>query len=861
MSADSSCNSVQAPQQGLYKGTEHARPAKGSANYRDLSLSFPPTVLLLPFLSLSHSTWELLLRTFSGACLLAATRASIVAPCDNNEAESAPLVSGERADCPPFIMLRGVDEHVNSPVRRSAFATNNDAFSGDLIGLAGSDDDNKSVSSSGPSRASSAQPLTPELIAIINAQVAFYFSDINLPTDIKFLRQIMKDPQGFDQSLVALALRHSKELVLSECRTRVRRAIPVPDYDVAAIQRRTILVEYLLEFPTIELVSNAFSAFGPVNLVRICSKDNVKKLPRWLTDSCSNTNLVHAYVEYESEASVDLAVENALEMDSFIKGLKVSRLRVTEGGMLSHRSSGCSSVSSRRSTQDFVGSRRSARDVDNSMRRSMQELPSTSHAQRSSAVYTPIKDHADSLHSHFSHGRASSMTIDRRLSAFNTQEYASPASPSSRLMPLPPGFTSPLMFVSKASANDEGVDKGGPAVSRVLKTRTSALSQQLSFAMEVKLDILTPVKSIITNEPGSTAQRTPIAAAVAASPVPTSVLTVKKPPLPKGRRTSMLDSEVGADLGEILKQRLAAESGISSEEEVVVNTCEEERKRGAASSGVATEEAANKPKKKNRRRSGSRRQSVDTAGGMSGGGSAAGTPPSSAARPAVAHAGHAPSRHPPAPQAAPPVPASPRPGLAPALRSRQPARKRPHGNARPLSSTSAPRPYRKRPRLRDANAAAPSWEDGSKPLHRHTLGPKHARATEGSSFKVGSAEKSRAGRTPGTQDSKGQQEVGSLKVGSVEKSRAGRTPRTQDSRGQPEGSSFKVGSTEKARSGLAEKSKGSTEKSKKPAKKDYASWAAVGHGEHLVHMARGPDSVGGFAPGAGRGRGMPPPPR
>eukprot|EP00198_Chlamydomonas_reinhardtii_P010635 XP_001699972.1 predicted protein [Chlamydomonas reinhardtii] len=170
------------------------------------------------------------------------------------------------------------------------------------------------------------QEITPELLSALVKQVEFYFSDANLPTDKKLLKQIRKDPDGFvpvklfanfrkvralskDVAIITEALRNAKLLQLSEDGKRVKRLVAVPDYDISDIQRRTIVVENLpaLPSPTIESVTDMFRMYGRVKLVRICSRESKGKLPSWLTSSCQNMQGQHAYVEFEDEEGAVLA--------------------------------------------------------------------------------------------------------------------------------------------------------------------------------------------------------------------------------------------------------------------------------------------------------------------------------------------------------------------------------------------------------------------------------------------------------------------------------------------------------------------------------------------------------------------------
>ncbi|GIL64275.1 hypothetical protein Vafri_18272 [Volvox africanus] len=179
------------------------------------------------------------------------------------------------------------------------------------------------------------QVITPELLSALVKQVEFYFSDANLPTDKKLLKQIRKDPEGYvpvklfanfrkvralskDVGIITEALRSASLLQLSQDSKRVRRIVPVPEYDISDIQRRTIVVENLPgnPSPTIESVTEMFRVYGRVKLVRICSRESKGKLPSWLTSSCQHMGgTQHAYVEFEEEEGAILAAA-ALAQDS-----------------------------------------------------------------------------------------------------------------------------------------------------------------------------------------------------------------------------------------------------------------------------------------------------------------------------------------------------------------------------------------------------------------------------------------------------------------------------------------------------------------------------------------------------------------
>ncbi|GFH29623.1 uncharacterized protein HaLaN_28312, partial [Haematococcus lacustris] len=168
-------------------------------------------------------------------------------------------------------------------------------------------------------------------------QVEFYCSDANLPSDKNLLKQFRKDANGWvplkifanfrkvraltkDQQQLAESLRASKHIVISDDAKKLRRVVPVPQYDVVEIQRRTIVVESLPCSPTIEGVTAVFQRYGQVNLVRICTKESKGKLPEWLTSAAGAAGLhssaggaavsdtPHAYVEFAREEDAIMAV-------------------------------------------------------------------------------------------------------------------------------------------------------------------------------------------------------------------------------------------------------------------------------------------------------------------------------------------------------------------------------------------------------------------------------------------------------------------------------------------------------------------------------------------------------------------------
>ncbi|KAG2436353.1 hypothetical protein HXX76_006660 [Chlamydomonas incerta] len=228
------------------------------------------------------------------------------------------------------------------------------------------------------------QEVTPELLSALVKQVEFYFSDANLPTDKKLLKQIRKDAEGYvpvklfanfrkvralskDVAIITEALRNAKLLQLSEDGKRVKRLVTVPDYDIDDIQRRTIVVENLpaVPSPTIESVTDMFRMYGRVKLVRICSRESKGKLPSWLTSSCQNMQGQHAYVEFEDEEGAVLsAAALAQEYDAPDGAVQVRRLLACIAEHRERRSgAGASSFGGSSVQGGMSGSRKGSRDV------------------------------------------------------------------------------------------------------------------------------------------------------------------------------------------------------------------------------------------------------------------------------------------------------------------------------------------------------------------------------------------------------------------------------------------------------------------------------------------------------------------
>lgn len=128
----------------------------------------------------------------------------------------------------------------------------------------------------------SLRPLTDEQRAKITTQVEFYFSDANLPTDAFLLKKVKADKQkqgwvpiqvvcGFNRmkqllkkhppvaTVAAIVAERSKSLLVDESKTKIRRAEPLPEYDLEDIQARTVVAENLGFEPTVEGVVKKFT--------------------------------------------------------------------------------------------------------------------------------------------------------------------------------------------------------------------------------------------------------------------------------------------------------------------------------------------------------------------------------------------------------------------------------------------------------------------------------------------------------------------------------------------------------------------------------------------------------------------------
>ncbi|WIA36582.1 hypothetical protein OEZ86_007872 [Tetradesmus obliquus] len=244
---------------------------------------------------------------------------------------------------------RAMTDVVASPVAGLTSAdsageeTEHSLLSATSAGEEGSDGD-----TSGPAGAAGKPTDHAEVMPAVKKQVEFYFSDANLPTDKHLLKQIQKDAEGYvplrmianfkrvkaltkELTVVAEALRSSSLLSLDAEGTRVRRAAPLPAFDVGDITRRTVVVEHLPDKPTIESVTQLLAQYGRVVMVRICSRGNTSKLPAWLAKAVESINVTmapgeFALVEFGSEEDCVACVTKTKNPDNWRTSLRVRHL-------------------------------------------------------------------------------------------------------------------------------------------------------------------------------------------------------------------------------------------------------------------------------------------------------------------------------------------------------------------------------------------------------------------------------------------------------------------------------------------------------------------------------------------------------
>ncbi|KAG6505409.1 hypothetical protein ZIOFF_037765 [Zingiber officinale] len=203
--------------------------------------------------------------------------------------------------------------------------------------------------------------LSEEVLQQITKQVEYYLSDVNLATTEHLMRFISKDPDGFgkqheyserfsllrdlplvpiyviaafkkikalvhNNSQLAMALRTSSRLVVSEDGKKVRRQQPFTESDMEALQSRIVVAENLPEDHCYPNLLKIFSSVGSVKTIRTC-------YPQLANGIASSNNRptrlevlfgsrLHAFVEYETVEDAEKAVAELNEEKNWRSGLR-----------------------------------------------------------------------------------------------------------------------------------------------------------------------------------------------------------------------------------------------------------------------------------------------------------------------------------------------------------------------------------------------------------------------------------------------------------------------------------------------------------------------------------------------------------
>jgi len=206
-------------------------------------------------------------------------------------------------------------------------------------------EENRSPSAPSTGPDSEFVPPSEELMNKIIAQVEFYFSDANILKDAFLLKHVRRNKQGFvslklitsfrkiksltkDYRTVAYSLRESKQLEVNEESSKVRRRIPLPDYDETTPSRSVLAVNLPFETPTIENVAELFRPCGEISLVRIIrpGKAMPPDIKKHLTKHPEVDNSICAVIEYEQHDAAKKAAAKMNNNDDWRKGLHVHLL-------------------------------------------------------------------------------------------------------------------------------------------------------------------------------------------------------------------------------------------------------------------------------------------------------------------------------------------------------------------------------------------------------------------------------------------------------------------------------------------------------------------------------------------------------
>ncbi|KAK1299960.1 hypothetical protein QJS10_CPB13g00215 [Acorus calamus] len=170
-------------------------------------------------------------------------------------------------------------------------------------------------------------------------RVEYQLSNANLILNDSLMRLINKDPEGFvpisavvppkkkslNISMLAMALRASSKLVVSQDGNRVRRKNLFTERDKEELQSRIVVVENLPEDYSRQNLEKIFGVAGSVKNVRICHPQESKSARSSKIDVLIS-NKLHALVEFETTNQAEKAVEKLNDERNWRRGLRVRLL-------------------------------------------------------------------------------------------------------------------------------------------------------------------------------------------------------------------------------------------------------------------------------------------------------------------------------------------------------------------------------------------------------------------------------------------------------------------------------------------------------------------------------------------------------
>jgi La-related protein 7 len=189
--------------------------------------------------------------------------------------------------------------------------------------------------------------LPDDVVHKITKQVEYYFSDINLATTEHLMRFISKDPEGYvpisvvaafkkikalvhNNSTLAMALRTSSKLVVSEDGKRVKRQEPFTEADLQELQSRIVVAENLPGDPSYQNLKKIFSAVASVISIRTCypqtSNGTGPATNRSAKLDMLFANKLHAFVEYGMPEDAEKAILELNDEKNWRNGLRVRLL-------------------------------------------------------------------------------------------------------------------------------------------------------------------------------------------------------------------------------------------------------------------------------------------------------------------------------------------------------------------------------------------------------------------------------------------------------------------------------------------------------------------------------------------------------